>query len=82
MTDECGKTIPMLVYANKQDLEGAMDIPTLCQDLDLNDTTANMENAIIHVQGCSCKLQDDGLKEGFEWLTDKIVSMNLAKNRE
>ena len=40
-----------------------------------------IQSTLIHVQECNCKGQGagTGLQDGFEWLTQKICAMNLAK---
>ena len=87
LQDETGSKVPILIYANKQDLEGAMDANKLIEELDLDQTQVNKNpKSLIHVQNCQCRsatednpFAADGLKEGFEWLTNKIVELDLAK---
>ena len=51
----------MCIYANKQDLPGALSIEDIIQELDLKDETTNSKpDALIHVQACSCKGANDG----------------------
>ncbi len=40
-----------------------------------------VQTTLIHVQESTCKGDSagQGLEEGFEWLTQKICAMNLAK---
>ena len=84
LTHERGVEIPILVYANKQDLEGAMEGSAIIDALDIydNNTVADPKK-LVHVQTCTCKGAvggNDGLKEGLEWLCKRIVELDLAKN--
>ena len=50
MQDETGSQIPILIYANKQDLEGAMNSEKLIEELDLDQTQVNKNpKCLIHV---------------------------------
>ena len=55
-----------------------MNSEMLIQELDLNDNSSCNPNSLIHIQMCSGK-RGDGLTEGFEWLTNQIIKLNLAK---
>jgi len=61
----------LLVYANKQDMKGAVKATELHQMLGLNRLT----NHSIKVQP-SCAKSGDGLKSGLDWL------METAKTEE
>jgi ADP-ribosylation factor-like protein 3 len=58
--------VPLLVFANKQDLMSAMDSSEICDALSLNDDRA------FQIQACSAKT-GSGLNEGLEWL---VLQMN------
>merc|ERR1711862_992090 len=63
------KGIPLLVFANKQDLQGAVSAEeiTKCMSLDgISDRTLN-------IQACSA-VTGDGLQDGMEWLVTNTVS--------
>ena len=79
--DTINQNRPVLIYANKQDLEGSMTAEDIIQNLELLDNSTCNPDSLIHVQPCSCKADGStsGLEKGFEWLTDKIVKLNLAK---
>lgn len=58
------KHSPLLVFANKQDLENAMDPVKVSLALDM---LSDAENRPQCVQPCSAET-GDGLKDGIEWL--------------
>eukprot|EP01061_Rhynchopus_euleeides_P013787 TRINITY_DN23961_c0_g1_i1.p1 TRINITY_DN23961_c0_g1~~TRINITY_DN23961_c0_g1_i1.p1 ORF type:complete len:181 (+),score=24.71 TRINITY_DN23961_c0_g1_i1:526-1068(+) len=63
------KTARILVYANKQDVAGALNEQQLSERLSLHKITDHE----WHVQSC-CALTGDGLMEGMDWVADKIKS--------
>ena len=60
MQDESAKKIPILVYANKQDLGEAMKSDDIIQELNIFDNSKQNPKALVHVQECACK----GTREG------------------
>jgi GTPase SAR1 family protein len=64
------KDKPVLIFATKQDLPGAMSLDELQSKLDLDKFD---ENVIWHLQAASA-LQNRGIKEGFEWLANRFVT--------
>ena len=80
LNDENAGRIPILVYANKQDLPDSVTSDQLAEQLDCYETSRTNKDSLIHFQDCQCNTDDSsGLRDGFEWLTNKIVEMNLAK---
>mmetsp|Transcript_4888 Transcript_4888/g.5967 ORF Transcript_4888/g.5967 Transcript_4888/m.5967 type:complete len:185 (-) Transcript_4888:166-720(-) len=63
--------VPLLVFANKQDLEMALDAPEVMESLDLNSISTRSWN----IQACSAVTQE-GLNEGMAWLIETINSKN------
>ena len=59
--------IPLLIFANKQDLLNAMTAGELMKDLDLT----NDKSRWTHVQACSAKT-GEGLQEGLERLLSEV----------
>ncbi|XP_072966288.1 uncharacterized protein [Typha angustifolia] len=57
----------ILVFANKQDMKGAMSTAEVSEGLGLHE----LKNRIWHVQG-ACALSGDGLYEGLDWLTTTL----------
>jgi len=57
----------LLVLANKQELPGAMSIPDVTAELDLD----KVQHRKYFVQGC-CAKRGEGLFEGLEWLASTI----------
>jgi ADP-ribosylation factor protein 1 len=60
---------PVLIFANKQDLPNAMTLDELGDKLALAELG---ENTKWHLQAASA-VQNEGLKEGFEWLANTLV---------
>lgn len=59
--------VPLLVFANKQDLVGAYGADDIAEKLDL---TA-IRDRPWQIQACSAK-DGSGLKEGMEWLMKQV----------
>ena len=57
----------LLVFANKQDLEMALEAPEVMSSLDLE----NISDRTWNIQACSAVSQQ-GLNEGMEWLIQTI----------
>ncbi|XP_074571464.1 uncharacterized protein LOC141828016 isoform X1 [Curcuma longa] len=57
----------ILVFANKQDLRGAMTPMEVAEGLGLHD----LKSRIWHAQG-TCALSGDGLYEGLDWLVSAL----------
>ena len=67
--------LPLLIFANKQDLPMAMRAEEVIQRLrleELNDSNTNSDRVIWHVQP-SCATEGDGLEEGLEFLRKYFV---------
>ncbi|GMN44196.1 hypothetical protein TIFTF001_013396 [Ficus carica] len=63
----------ILVFANKQDMKGAMTPMEVCEGLGLFD----LKNRKWHIQG-TCALRGDGLYEGLDWLAGTLKEMRAA----
>ncbi|OMO62901.1 Small GTPase superfamily, ARF/SAR type [Corchorus olitorius] len=63
----------VLVFANKQDMKGAMTPMEVCEGLGLFD----LKNRKWHIQG-TCALRGDGLYEGLDWLAGTLKEMKAA----
>jgi ADP-ribosylation factor-like protein 2 len=59
----------LLIFCNKQDIEGALSIKEIKNFLDLD----NIETRHWMIKACS-GLKEDGLNEGLEWILDDINS--------
>eukprot|EP00727_Mastigamoeba_balamuthi_P013904 m51a1_g9136 putative adp-ribosylation factor 1 (739) ;mRNA; f:57203-59766 len=62
--------VPLLVYANKQDLPNAMSAPELAERLQLRTAATDRH---WWVQAC-CATEGSGLAEGLDWLGQAIES--------
>ncbi|KAI4981313.1 hypothetical protein ZWY2020_021798 [Hordeum vulgare] len=63
----------ILVFANKQDMKGAMTPMEVCEGLGLYD----LKNRMWHIQG-SCALKGDGLYEGLDWLSSTLKDLQAS----
>ncbi|CAM8965288.1 unnamed protein product [Rhodiola kirilowii] len=57
----------ILVFANKQDMKGAMTPREVCEGLGL----LELKNRKWHIQG-TCAIKGDGLYEGLDWLASTL----------
>ena len=64
LSEESLKNVPMLVFANKQDLPNAMPVHEVTEKLGLN----SMSHRQWFVQS-TCATTGDGLYEGLDWLS-------------
>ena len=71
MVEELLKKIPLLVYANKQDMQTALDADDVMEKMKL----ADIKDREFNIQACSA-MTKEGLNEGMEWL---IGQLNAAK---
>ena len=71
--EELLRGVPLLVFANKQDLDLALDAPEIMNTLELNNITDRTWN----IQACSAVSQE-GLNEGMEWLINTINAKTQA----
>jgi small GTP-binding protein len=63
------KACPILVFANKQDIEGAVSAEQLCDVLDVR----TLDQKRYHVEA-SCAVTGVGLVEGMNWLSEAVKS--------
>ncbi len=63
LSEEELKGVPLLVFANKQDVDGALGWVEISDALDL---TGGRESRAWKVQGSSA-MKDEGLQPGLEW---------------
>lgn len=73
LKDPMMKDILFLVFANKQDLEGAMSTEELEAALDLNDLRLPYK-----IQK-SCATTGDGLLDGFQWICESFEAQRKKK---
>ena len=57
-----------MVYANKQDIDGALSADEIMKSIELEEITLRPWS----ITSCSA-LTGEGVKEGLEWLVDKAV---------
>merc|ERR1719384_2298057 len=74
LAEEQLKGIPVLVFANKQDLRGALAPAELADELGLPLVRDNQ----WHVQG-SCATTGDGILEGLDWLSAAMEAKRSGK---
>jgi ADP-ribosylation factor-like protein 3 len=66
--------VPVLVFANKQDLLSAAEPSAIAERLNL----AGIKDRAWQIQACSAKT-GDGLQDGMEWIVSQI---GAAKGEE
>lgn len=59
--------VPLLIFANKQDLLNAMGPDDVAEALNLH----SIRDRIWHIQPCSAKT-GEGLQQGMEWMVKNI----------
>ena len=62
------KNATILIFANKQDLQGAKDMNKLIQEYEF----FKIKEHIWHIQACSA-LKGEGLVAGIKWLSEQLV---------
>eukprot|EP01018_Ginkgo_biloba_P028586 Gb_41120 [translate_table: standard] len=73
INDPFMKNSAILVFANKQDMKGAMSPMEVCEGLGL----FNLHNRRWHIQG-SCATKGEGLYEGLDWLSVTLKEMQAT----
>lgn len=74
MEEEQLKNVPVLVFANKQDMETALSAEEVLEALELTNLTDRNWN----IQACSA-LTQAGLNDGMGWLITTINEKKAAK---
>ena len=62
----------LLIFANKQDVNGALTAEEIAESLGLRETSS-FQNRHWSIRGCSA-VTGEGLVEGMDWLVDDIAS--------
>ncbi|CAG8544040.1 682_t:CDS:2 [Ambispora leptoticha] len=73
MEDENLKGAVLLVFANKQDMNGALSAAQISESLNLT----SLRDKQWHIQAC-CALSGDGLFEGLDWIVSQIGGSNSS----
>eukprot|EP00252_Welwitschia_mirabilis_P018340 TRINITY_DN40769_c0_g1_i1.p1 TRINITY_DN40769_c0_g1~~TRINITY_DN40769_c0_g1_i1.p1 ORF type:complete len:196 (+),score=33.65 TRINITY_DN40769_c0_g1_i1:330-917(+) len=73
VNDPLMKNTVVLVFANKQDMRGAMTPAQICDALGL----FNLRNRRWHIQG-TCATKGEGLYEGLDWLASTLKELHAA----
>lgn len=68
--------VPLLVFANKQDLISAQDVGELNESMGLN----GLDDRAIQIQACSAK-NGDGLTDGLEWLVEQMNDATVDSHK-
>lgn len=69
LADEELKDVPVLVFANKQDLPRAAEPRVVAEKMDMH----KLKGHAWHVQGCNAT-SGDGLYEGLDWLSTTLAA--------
>lgn len=70
MIENLSKAV-FLIFANKQDVEGAMTEEEIFASLNLSE----IKNHTWHIQKCSA-LKGQGITEGLDWLHSQLTKQN------
>ncbi|KAJ7524794.1 hypothetical protein O6H91_17G022400 [Diphasiastrum complanatum] len=73
VSDPLMRNCAILVFANKQDMKGAMSAAEVCEALGL----LGLKNRRWQIQG-TCALKGEGLYEGLDWLATTLKQMQAA----
>lgn len=65
--------VSVLVYANKQDVDGAFSVEKIAQVLDIANMNDQFKDRHWKVQDCSA-VTGEGLTAGMDWMVDDISS--------
>lgn len=76
LQEEQLKNKPMLILANKQDVDTAMQFEQIIVQLKLNQMIKNRK---WHIQPCSAKT-GQGLQEGLKWITN-IIKQDIQQQK-
>lgn len=60
--------IPLLIFANKQDLVSALESDEIAEKLSLSEIT----NRVWTIMACSA-VKNEGLAEGLEWIINEVT---------
>ena len=71
LDDENYKECPILVFANKQDLDGSFTRDEIIEKFEMN----KIKERPWNVQGCS-GINRQGIKEGFDWIKETLNKNN------
>lgn len=71
LSDERLQGVPLLVFANKQDLPTAMSASEVAEKIKL----VELENRTWQIQACSA-IKGDGVKDGMNWACKNIAKKN------
>jgi len=66
--------VPLLVYANKQDLMNALSAEEISDGLNL----ASIRDRPWSIQACSAK-DGEGLQDGMEWVMGNVAESSVAE---
>lgn len=65
------RSVPLLIFANKQDINGALKPDEIERELQLSKICSGVKQRDFAVRGC-CGVTGEGLTEGLLWLGDRI----------
>ena len=76
LSEEELKGVPLLVFCNKQDVEGALKPEDISEQLGL---AGGEKLRPWSVRG-SCATKGEGLEEGLDWYLDLLIDIFLTAN--
>lgn len=76
IASECLESVPLLMLANKQDLEGCLSVNEIKRDF--KDSAHMIGRRDCHVMGVSA-LRGDGVNDGIQWLIQCILRNGINR---
>ena len=64
--------VPLLVFANKQDIEGALTPEEIMESMELTE----IQNRAWLINSCIA-IKGEGIEEGMKWMMEKISKKNI-----
>ncbi len=64
--------VPLLVFANKQDIEGALTPEEIMESMELTE----IQNRAWLINSCIAT-KGEGVEEGMKWMMEKISKKNI-----
>lgn len=74
LQEEALGKVPLLVYANKQDITFALGAEEVMESLNLEEIASDR---VFNIQACSA-MTKEGLSDGMEWLIKEVAAKQKA----
>ena len=78
LEEERLSSVPLLIFANKQDLIHAASVAEITATLNLSGESCR--DRIWEIKGCSAKT-GEGLQDGMEWIVEQVGSKESDESK-